>query len=278
MKQISILFLTLASACLPLSAKDVVVWDLGYSLVRPSKSVLQSLIGVTDYLMYGIFDGRSSDELQVIVFDLLEELGGKQEGPTIVLTHTRKPMPAILVEWQTGAQSGAEILEKALTRADEWYDTGRFCSDREYRLIQNALRIMLDDKILAKSMKPIKKAMKLMHELAEAGVEQYILSNWDASSFAKLTEHSACSEIFETIPASHITISGKCSVVKPYPAIYEQFCAQHGLNPEDCIFVDDQEENCQGARAYGMQAIHLQKKDYKAVRTAFVEREILSAD
>lgn len=269
-------FFILLSAA-QLVAAPCVVWDLGYTLVRPSTSVLKDFIGTGDYIFYTIFDGGSSEDLQKKVFEILESLEGCQSGDYIACTHTGTPMPQALISWQSGKRTGTDILDAALTCADEWYDNNLFSSGREYRLVKNALNIMLDPEILAQSMKPIKKMVKIMQKLDTAGVEQYILSNWDPISFEKLAESSKCSEIFELIPSSHRMISGACGITKPHATIYEQFCTLHEKLPEECIIIDDQKENCATAQSLGMKVLKVdsQEKNYREIKNQLEDLGLL---
>lgn len=57
-------------------------------------------------------------------------------------------------------------------------------------------------------------------------------------------------EHFDTIVAS-----GDEGFVKPQPEIYEIAAIRLGVQPSECLFIDDIAEFCNGARAVGMQAI-----------------------
>ena len=48
---------------------------------------------------------------------------------------------------------------------------------------------------------------------------------------------------------------------KPEPEIYEITLARLGVEPERCLFVDDVEANCDGARALGLTAVHFREND-----------------
>jgi epoxide hydrolase-like predicted phosphatase len=52
-----------------------------------------------------------------------------------------------------------------------------------------------------------------------------------------------------------VVISGDEGIHKPQPEIYELGCERVGLEPADCVFVDDLRENCDGAEAVGMTAV-----------------------
>ena len=52
-----------------------------------------------------------------------------------------------------------------------------------------------------------------------------------------------------------VVLSGDERVRKPQPEIYRLGAERIGLPPEECVFVDDLKENCEGAEAVGMTAI-----------------------
>jgi len=52
--------------------------------------------------------------------------------------------------------------------------------------------------------------------------------------------------------------SGDMGVAKPEPEAYRTVAERLGVSPEECIFTDDSEDYCAGARAAGMQAIRYQ--------------------
>jgi putative hydrolase of the HAD superfamily len=52
-----------------------------------------------------------------------------------------------------------------------------------------------------------------------------------------------------------VVISGEVGTHKPEPEIYRMAAERLGLPAEDCVFVDDLRENCEGAEAVGMTAV-----------------------
>jgi epoxide hydrolase-like predicted phosphatase len=64
----------------------------------------------------------------------------------------------------------------------------------------------------------------------------------------------------------HILISAEVGLVKPDPAIYELSLKQMGVKPGETIFIDDFEENIEGAKAVGMHAIHFQDPEEVSVQ------------
>ena len=52
-----------------------------------------------------------------------------------------------------------------------------------------------------------------------------------------------------------VVISGEVGFHKPQPEIYRLGAESVGLEPEECVFVDDLRENCEGAEAVGMTTV-----------------------
>jgi 2-haloacid dehalogenase len=56
-------------------------------------------------------------------------------------------------------------------------------------------------------------------------------------------------------------VSGREGVIKPDPRIFALLCDRAGLGPRECLFIDDAAKNVQGARDFGMDAIHFTGPD-----------------
>ncbi|HEX2232289.1 MAG TPA: HAD family phosphatase [Thermoleophilaceae bacterium] len=80
-----------------------------------------------------------------------------------------------------------------------------------------------------------------------AGVRTGLLSN---SMGTGRYDREAFPELFDGV-----VISGEVGLHKPQPEIFELATERVGLPAEECVFVDDLKENCDGAEAIGMTAI-----------------------
>ena len=65
-------------------------------------------------------------------------------------------------------------------------------------------------------------------------------------------------------------ISAEIGLAKPDPRIYQYAAARFGIQPDECVLVDDFIENVDGSRSIGMQAIH-----FKSSSAALEELEAL---
>ncbi len=77
-----------------------------------------------------------------------------------------------------------------------------------------------------------------------------MLSNLGRDSSIKFFTAEERAELFDVV-----VLSGEVGMVKPEPRIFEYACKQLGIEPQEALFIDDNESNCEGARAVGMQAI-----------------------
>jgi putative hydrolase of the HAD superfamily len=81
-----------------------------------------------------------------------------------------------------------------------------------------------------------------------AGIRTGLISNsWGAGRY----DRDQLTELFDGI-----VISAEEGLRKPDPAIYELGASRVGLEPADCVFVDDLPGNLKPARALGMATVH----------------------
>jgi epoxide hydrolase-like predicted phosphatase len=80
-----------------------------------------------------------------------------------------------------------------------------------------------------------------------AGIPTGLISNsWGRTTY----DEQLIEELFDAA-----VISGDVGLHKPEPEIFQLGAERIGLPPDECVFVDDLRENCEGAEAVGMTAI-----------------------
>jgi 2-haloacid dehalogenase len=91
----------------------------------------------------------------------------------------------------------------------------------------------------------------LVRRLHAAGVAMHGLTNWAADTFAATRARLPVLELLR-----HIVVSGEEGIIKPDPRIFALVCARGGFSAADAVFIDDSLKNVEGARAFGLRAIH----------------------
>ena len=98
---------------------------------------------------------------------------------------------------------------------------------------------------------PLADVNELAIALKREGMGVYVLSNAPRCHIERQLRHAPVWPHLDGWMAS-----GFVRIMKPDPQIFRLFCLRFGLDPASCVFVDDNEDNCAGAREAGMEAIH----------------------
>jgi 2-haloacid dehalogenase len=99
----------------------------------------------------------------------------------------------------------------------------------------------------------IEESVAILEELRAAGVPTYAITNFSREKFALTQARYPFLGGFDGL-----VVSAHEKLLKPDRRIYALLCERHGLAPADCIFIDDNLANVEGARAFGMQGHHFQ--------------------
>lgn len=150
-----------------------------------------------------------------------------------------------------------KILRKELFHSVEWIQTDhgtldtREAARRVRARVPERLREAVDRLIdhWYEPMVPVDGMEELVRELKENGYKIWLLSN------AGTNQH----DYWPTLPVHRyfdgVMISGDEKLLKPDPAIYRRFTEKFGLIPEECLFIDDNPSNVEGAVFCGWEGI-----------------------
>lgn len=103
-------------------------------------------------------------------------------------------------------------------------------------------------------------AIPWIQELKADGYRVYILSNWSKPAYdANLdTNLRFLSEVDGAL------MSFQEGIIKPDRKIYELICSRYDIDPKEAVFLDDNAANIEGAREFGLNAIHF--KNYEQAK------------
>lgn len=93
--------------------------------------------------------------------------------------------------------------------------------------------------------------VSILERLHAANIPLYAITNWAADTFETTRKNYPFMDLFRDI-----VVSGEEHQVKPDPEIYQVLLQRNDLKAEDCVFIDDNQHNVDGARRVGMHAIH----------------------
>jgi putative hydrolase of the HAD superfamily len=95
---------------------------------------------------------------------------------------------------------------------------------------------------------PDEAMLEAVRRARSAGIKTGLISNSWGDGLAY--DPALMEELFDAV-----VISGDVGLHKPQPEIFHLGAERIGVAPEECVFVDDLRENCEGAEAVGMTAI-----------------------
>jgi 2-haloacid dehalogenase len=104
---------------------------------------------------------------------------------------------------------------------------------------------------------------ELVDRLHRAGTPLYLLSNAPAFLDGWLRGPAHKRHPFLGHFRDYV-VSGKVGCSKPAPEIYDLVCRTGRFQPGDAVFIDDVQANVEGARSFGMNAIHHRSADETA--------------
>lgn len=93
-------------------------------------------------------------------------------------------------------------------------------------------------------------SIDLLKELKSMGYGIYGLTNWSAEKIGYAFANYSFFSLFDGI-----VVSGVEKVVKPDRKIYEILLERYSLKPGECVFIDDNPDNVDMAKALGINAI-----------------------
>lgn len=102
----------------------------------------------------------------------------------------------------------------------------------------------------------IEETVEILGELKERQTPLYALTNWSHETFPIARPRFPFFDWFEGI-----VVSGEVRLVKPDARIYRHLLDTHGLQAEDCVFIDDSPANIAGADAIGITGLHFQSPE-----------------
>jgi len=111
----------------------------------------------------------------------------------------------------------------------------------------------LDDEYVAKNIQGVNVCNQQLLDFSQSLRGQYklgMLSNIGIGAMDQFFSSEQRQELFDAV-----VLSSEVGLIKPHPEIFKVMAQRLGCQPEECIMIDDIEDNCSGADAAGMRSI-----------------------
>lgn len=149
----------------------------------------------------------------------------------------------------------AEVVRSRILGSDlpREFESGRISPREFYRAVAERCGLAISEaefvEAFVRIFTPIDTTIGLIRRLKHA-YRLALLSNTNEWHFL---HHIRNVEIFPLFDA--VTLSYEVQALKPGEAIYRDALRRLGLPPQECVFIDDLEENVEGARKLGIHGI-----------------------
>lgn len=142
-------------------------------------------------------------------------------------------------EWDRGSREETEIIEQCINHAPQY--------EKEIKAYFDTILTLVQEYDYTE---------EFVKRLKENGYKLYLLSNYNKWHF----ENDSKRFQFMNYVDGGI-ISYQVQHVKPEPEIYEALIRKYDIKPEEAVFMDDLQENLDGAKVFGFHTILVQSHE-----------------
>lgn len=163
-----------------------------------------------------------------------------------------------------------DIIRKELFEGEEWIlrDLGLISREEQFSRICRRVPQYLHDQLNKCvygwdiCMVPVPNAGDFCSYVKEKGYGMYVLSNASESFYEYFPKHMPY-DYFDGI-----VVSADIHIIKPDIKIYQYLLEKYQLQAEECLFIDDRQENIDAAKRVGMQGMVF-RNNYDEIRESF---------
>ena len=248
--------------------KSNIIFDLDGVLFKENKLKIIRKYGLSKMLFYLITYRKYPVKIGCNVFKKMHEQWDK--NTETVLFYKKTPMPTCINQWMKGRISNKTLLENIDKFIENLKKMHYFASEFEKNLVQQSIKVILDESEIATNMSPIAPMIKLVENIKHEGRHNlFIISNYAKQAADFLIDKNK--EFFSLF--DDIIISAEIGMIKPDREIFDYFLNKHNTEPDKCIFIDDQEQNVLAAEKMGITS--LQYKNFNDIRDSLQDLGII---
>lgn len=179
--------------------------------------------------------------------------------------------PQIPLDLYAEGETAKELIRKELFEGPEWVerDKGNISDAEMYERVRMRIPEELHPQLLKCvegwdiCMKPVEGAKEFCDLAKEKGYQLYVLSNASERFYDYFPRFVSLDYFAGSV------VSCDVHMVKPDPGIYAYLLKKYGLEAEESLFIDDRQENIDGAADAGMQ-VHLFQNDYTGIAEMYL--------
>ncbi|MCR4776438.1 MAG: HAD family phosphatase [Saccharofermentans sp.] len=162
--------------------------------------------------------------------------------------------PGVILDMFCSSDEEKEVIRKELFEGPEWMmgDRGDIKDSDRFDLVKVRVPEKYHEALKNCAykwdlcMKPLPGAREFCEAVKDQGYGIYVLSN-ASDLFYKYFPNLLPLDFFDGV-----FVSSDYLMLKPDPEIYKTFLEKYSLRADECLFIDDREENVEGAKKAGL--------------------------
>lgn len=213
------------------------------------RDILKS-VGFFNLLWYVLTKWKSPETTSLKFLDDIHQ-ASTPRYPLISYKNYR--MPDCIVANLLGLITTQDVLAQMKESIGDFSAKGYFQDAHEQQLITLLMETMFNLDLIKQNMCPNVPFIKLLRSMKNGphNYKFFLLTNAGKDTYQALS--SKYPDVFALFDGK--IISADVQELKPYPPIYHTLLNTYQFSPETSVFIDDQEDNVEAARALGFNAI-----------------------
>ncbi len=230
-----------------------IIFDISGVLFKENRANFTKKIGIRSLASYAVSHWKNP---AIACLGMLETMSKqKAHKPPVTLIFKKKIMPRCIVEWQQGYKTCDQVRSELNNYIEQMARQNLFKSMQEKNLIKHIVNIFFDSQQLTDLTKPIIQIIDLAKQLKKAGYQLLLLANVPIELYN--TIEASYPEVIALFDGS--IISCQTHILKPDKRMFKELLNTYQLNPNQCILIDEKEENAVAAQELGITSIVYKK-------------------
>ena len=231
-----------------------IIFDLSGLLFKENIANLTKKIGIRSLASYAVSHWKNP---ATACLGMLETMSKRKEHkPPVTLIFKEKAMPRCVVEWQQGYKTCDQVRSELNNYIEQMAHQNHFKNMQEKNLIKHIVNIIFDAQQFTDLTKPIIPIIDLAKQLKKSGYQLLLLANVPIELYNMLK--ATYPEVIALFDGS--IISCQTHILKPDKRMFEELLNTYQLNPNQCVLIDEKEENAVAAQELGITSIVYKKR------------------
>lgn len=212
------------------------------------KEILKS-VGVFNLILYVLTKWKNPETTALKFLDDMH-----QSSPSVypLISYKNYKVPDCIVANLLGFMTIQDVLAHVKEAIHNFSAKNYFKDTQEQQIITSLMETMFNLDLIQQNMCPNVPMINFLRDLKNKHIYKlFLLTNAGKDTYHALTQKYP--DVFTLFDGK--IISANVQELKPYPQIYHTLLDTYQLSPETSVFIDDQEDNIQAARALGFKGI-----------------------